>query len=121
MGGVDARCFAIGEFAEIHQSVISQLSRQKEISPEQALQHMYNLNVQPARTHHGQGGRHDADILQDVSKMNPFFYIIDGFRYGFLGASDGSIKFGLIYLLILSFLTWFVAYILFKKGYKIKS
>ena len=61
------------------------------------------------------------DILQDVSKMNPFFYIIDGFRYGFLGVADGSIKFGLIYLLILSFLTWFVAYILFKKGYKIKS
>jgi ABC-2 type transport system permease protein len=53
--------------------------------------------------------------------MNPFFYIIDGFRYGFLGVADGSIKFGLIYLFILSFLTWFAAYILFKKGYKIKS
>ena len=61
------------------------------------------------------------DILKSVSKMNPFFYIIDGFRYGFLGVSDGSIKFGLFYLIILSFLTWFVAYILFKKGYKIKS
>ncbi len=61
------------------------------------------------------------NILQSVSKINPFFYIIDGFRYGFLGASDGSIKFGLLYLVILSFVTWFVAYILFKKGYKIKS
>ncbi len=61
------------------------------------------------------------DILRSVSEVNPFFYIIDGFRYGFLGASDGSIKFGLFYLIILSFITWFVAYILFKKGYKIKS
>jgi len=61
------------------------------------------------------------DILKDISEINPFFYIIDGFRYGFLGVSDGSIKFGLFYLIILSFLTWFVAYILFKKGYKIKS
>jgi len=61
------------------------------------------------------------DILQNISKMNPFFYIIDGFRYGFLGVADGSIKFGLFYLIILSFLTWFAAYILFKKGYKIKS
>jgi ABC-2 type transport system permease protein len=61
------------------------------------------------------------DILKDVSKMNPFFYIIDGFRYGFLGAADGSIQFGLFYLLILSFITWFAAYMLFKKGYKIKS
>ena len=60
-------------------------------------------------------------VLKNVSEMNPFFYIIDGFRYGFLGVSDGSIKFGLFYLIILSFLTWFVAYILFKKGYKIKS
>ena len=61
------------------------------------------------------------DILKDVSEMNPFFYIIDGFRYGFLGAADGSIQFGLFYLLILSFITWFAAYMLFKKGYKIKS
>jgi ABC-2 type transport system permease protein len=60
-------------------------------------------------------------ILQTISELNPFFYIIDGFRYGFLGISDGSIKFGLFYLTILSVITWFVAYILFKKGYKIKS
>tara|TARA_Y100001970_G_scaffold162819_1_gene199071 strand:+ start:475 stop:1287 length:813 start_codon:yes stop_codon:yes gene_type:complete len=61
------------------------------------------------------------DILKNVSEVNPFFYIIDGFRYGFLGVSDGSIKFGLFYLIILSGITWFAAYILFKKGYKIKS
>ena len=61
------------------------------------------------------------NILQKVSEWNPFFYIIDGFRYGFLGVSDGSLKFGLLYLIILSFLTWYVSYILFKKGYKIKS
>ncbi len=61
------------------------------------------------------------DILKSISELNPFFYIIDGFRYGFLGTSDGSIEFGLFYLIILSGITWFVAYILFKKGYKIKS
>ena len=61
------------------------------------------------------------DILKNLSQWNPFFYIIDGFRSGFLGVSDGSIKFGLFYLIILSFFTWLTAYILFKKGYKIKS
>ena len=61
------------------------------------------------------------DILKSVSKLNPFFYIIDGFRCGFLGASDGSIKFGLFYLTMLSCITWLAAYILFNKGYKIKS
>tara|TARA_B110000014_G_C20087432_1_gene568926 strand:+ start:850 stop:1662 length:813 start_codon:yes stop_codon:yes gene_type:complete len=61
------------------------------------------------------------EILQKISEWNPFFYMIDGFRYGFLGVSDGSLKFGLSYLIILSCLSWFVAYILYKKGYKIKS
>ena len=59
-------------------------------------------------------------ILQKISQWNPFFYIIDGFRQGFLTAGDSDIKFGLFYLFVLSFLTWFAAYILFKKGYKIK-
>ena len=61
------------------------------------------------------------EILKNVSEWNPFFYIIDGFRSAFLGVSDGSTTFGLFYLIILSFLTWFAAYILFKKGYKLKS
>ena len=60
------------------------------------------------------------DFLENISKFNPFFYIIDGFRYGFLGVADGSVMFGLFYLILLSCLTWFAAYILFKKGYKIK-
>jgi len=61
------------------------------------------------------------DILKNVSEFNPFFYIIDGFRYGFLGVADGSIEFGIFYLIILSCITWLAAYMLFKKGYKIKS
>ena len=61
------------------------------------------------------------DVLQTISELNPFFYIIDGFRYGFLGVADGSIKFGIFYITLLSLITWFIAYILFKKGYKIKS
>ena len=61
------------------------------------------------------------EFLQTVSKINPFFYMIDGFRYSFLGKSDGSIFYGLIYLFILCLLIWFIAYLLYKKGYKIKS
>ena len=61
------------------------------------------------------------EILQMISKVNPFFYMIDGFRYSFIGKADGSIFVGLIYLMILSFVSWFVTYLLYKKGYKIKS
>ena len=59
-------------------------------------------------------------ILYKVSQLNPFFYLIDGFRYGFIGESDGSIIYGLIYLTLLSFITWFISYFLYKRGYKIK-
>ena len=60
-------------------------------------------------------------FLQMISKINPFFYMIDGFRYSFLGKSDSSIFIGVIYLTSLSILLWFVAYFLFYKGYKTKS
>tara|TARA_B100001093_G_scaffold476781_1_gene503486 strand:- start:198 stop:1010 length:813 start_codon:yes stop_codon:yes gene_type:complete len=61
------------------------------------------------------------DFLQTISKANPFFYMIDGFRYCFIGISDGSIFVGVTYLTILSLLSWLVAYYLYKKGYKIKT
>jgi len=61
------------------------------------------------------------ELFQIISHINPFFYMIDGFRYGFLGKSDGSITIGLIYLTILSIILWYVAFFLYKKGYKIKS
>ncbi len=60
-------------------------------------------------------------FLQTLSKFNPFFYMIDGFRYSFLEKSDGSILVGSIYLTTLGILFWFISYILYKKGYKIKS
>ena len=61
------------------------------------------------------------EVLQIISKANPFFYMIDGFKYSFIGKADGSILVGLLYLTVLSFVSWFVTYILYKKGYKIKS
>ena len=60
-------------------------------------------------------------VFQSISQLNPFFHIINIFRYGFLGTLDGNIFFGVIFLPILSLFTWLVAFILYKKGYKIKS
>tara|TARA_Y100000590_G_scaffold249602_1_gene280407 strand:- start:2176 stop:2988 length:813 start_codon:yes stop_codon:yes gene_type:complete len=61
------------------------------------------------------------DFLKTISFYNPFFHIIDGFRYSFIGKLDGSLEFGIIFLLIISIFTWYLSYFLFKKGYKIKS
>tara|TARA_B100001057_G_C22482164_1_gene806869 strand:- start:229 stop:750 length:522 start_codon:yes stop_codon:yes gene_type:complete len=60
-------------------------------------------------------------FLQTISKANPFFYMIDGFRYSFIGSSDGSISIGIIYLSALSIVTWFISFLLYKNGYKIRS
>ena len=60
-------------------------------------------------------------FFQSISQVNPFFYMIDGFRFGFLGVSDGNISFGLIYLIFLSIIMWLISYHLFKIGYKVKS
>ena len=60
-------------------------------------------------------------ILQNISFFNPFFHMIDGFRYAFILELDGSIKFGFSYLFLLALFFWFIAYYLYKIGYKIKS
>jgi len=58
---------------------------------------------------------------QQVSHLNPFFYMIDGFRYGFFGQSDVSpwLSFGLVGAawVAVSTLTLY----LLKTGYKIRG
>ena len=61
------------------------------------------------------------NILSNISLYNPFFHMIDGFRSSFIGYSDGSTKFGFIYLMIICLLIWLLAFLLYKKGYKIKT
>ena len=61
------------------------------------------------------------DFLKSISNYNPFFHMIDGLRFSMIGTSDGSIIFGLLYLLSFNLIFWCTAYYLYKKGYKIKS
>ena len=61
------------------------------------------------------------EIVQKINIANPIYHIVNTIRYGFLGESDTSVQFGLLYLVVLSFIFWFVAYILFAKGVKIKN
>jgi ABC-2 type transport system permease protein len=61
------------------------------------------------------------ELLKTLSYYNPFFHMIDGFRYSFINNMDGSITFGLMYLTIFAIIIWYIAYLLYKKGYKIKS
>ncbi len=58
---------------------------------------------------------------QGVSHFNPFFYMIDGFRYGFFGASDVSpwLSLGVVGVSLLAVSA--VAIQLLHTGYKIRS
>ena len=61
------------------------------------------------------------EFWRHVSHFNPFFYMLDGFRYSLTGAADGKLLTGAIYILILNLLLGAVLYFLIKKGYRIKS
>ena len=43
------------------------------------------------------------EFFQSISLINPFFHIINIFRYGFLGKSDGDLYFKIKFFIILSF------------------
>ena len=58
---------------------------------------------------------------QGVSNLNPFFYMIDGFRYGFFGASDVSPWLSLSVVGVALALVSAVALYLLRIGYKIRS
>ncbi len=58
---------------------------------------------------------------QGVSHLNPFFYMIDGFRYGFFGQSDVSPWLSLAIVAVALVTTSTLALHLLRIGYKIRS
>jgi ABC-2 type transport system permease protein len=62
-----------------------------------------------------------APTFRAVSHANPFFYVISGFRAGFLGISDSPLWIGAGGLLLLNLALWAVCYSLLRSGWKIKN
>lgn len=58
---------------------------------------------------------------QHISHLDPFFYMIDGFRYALTGYSDGDIPLGMGVLFGLAVLLWLVVRQLFIIGWRLKS
>ncbi|MEM9988821.1 MAG: ABC transporter permease, partial [Pseudomonadota bacterium] len=56
-----------------------------------------------------------------VSAFNPLFYMIDGFRAGFIGVSDAPLWQGVLFSLMLTLIFVAATYILFRRGYKLKA
>ncbi|MDF2177800.1 ABC transporter permease [Aliiglaciecola sp. CAU 1673] len=61
------------------------------------------------------------DFWQAVSKLNPVVYMVDGFRYGFLGISDVGIATSVAVLIGFNLALFTVAWQLLKRGVGIRS
>jgi len=59
--------------------------------------------------------------FRSASHYNPFFYLIDGFRYGFIGHADGSILIGVITTAVLTVVLFLWCWHLFRTGYRLKT
>ena len=67
-----------------------------------------------------------APAFQAISRVNPFFYVISGFRFGFLGQSDigdtnAALVNSAIGLGVFNLVLAFIVYRVLKSGWKIRS
>ena len=62
-----------------------------------------------------------SPAFRAISHANPFFYVISGFRHGFLGAADSPLMVGAIGLFALNVLLYALCYALLRSGWKIKN
>ena len=60
-------------------------------------------------------------IWHDISMANPFFYLIDGFRYGMIGVNDGDLMIGGSYVAALNVALMLTAIALLRSGYKLRA
>ena len=60
-------------------------------------------------------------FFRTVAHFDPFFYMIDGFRYGFIGHADGSLAAGIAVMILLNAGLWGVCHWMFASGYKLKD
>ena len=61
------------------------------------------------------------EALQWIAHVNPFFYMIDGFRYGFIGVADGNLLAGVAMMVGVNVgLVWLLMRLL-ASGYKLKA
>jgi ABC-2 type transport system permease protein len=56
-----------------------------------------------------------------AAHLNPFFYLIDGLRFGFTGHADGSIVIGAIAVAAVNVALWALAHRLIARGYRLKA
>ena len=62
-----------------------------------------------------------SPAFRAISHANPFFYVISGFRHGFLSEADSPIYVGAAVLALINLILFAACYALLKSGWKIKN
>lgn len=68
----------------------------------------YSINVLP-------------ELWQKIIQWNPLFYLIDGFRYGFMGAADSNIHIGVVLTAAINLILFYICLRVLKSGWRLKS
>ena len=61
------------------------------------------------------------ELWHFIALWNPFFYMIDGFRYGFLGEGDSNLMIGIIILTLANLFFLLLTIYIFKKGFGLRT
>lgn len=68
----------------------------------------YSINVLP-------------ELWQKIIQFNPLFYLIDGFRYGFMGVADSNIQIGVILTVVINIILFITCLRVLKSGWRLKA
>jgi ABC-2 type transport system permease protein len=58
---------------------------------------------------------------QSLAHVDPFFYMIDGFRYAFIGHAEGSLAIGAVVMMAGNAGLWLLCRWMFQSGYRLKA
>ncbi len=56
-----------------------------------------------------------------ISHWNPFFYLIDGFRYGFIGQAESNLMIGVVMTAAMTVVMAVCCWLVFRSGWRLKS
>jgi ABC-2 type transport system permease protein len=61
------------------------------------------------------------ELVRHLARIDPFFYMIDGFRAGFIGHADGSLVTGVVVMISANLVLASIAFRMFQTGYRLKA
>jgi ABC-2 type transport system permease protein len=62
-----------------------------------------------------------VEPFETLSHLNPFFFLIDGFRYGFIGVANSNLAVGVVATGLITLALSVIVWLVLKSGYRLKA